>query len=137
MFFIRRLVTYASAVFLFLLSIFSVVLCFNEKTNKFARDLIEDLFMAGYKDMTARIIVLTVATLFLLFSIGVIFSLLKFGRRDKTLKLESPFGEVKVSVGAIEDYINMIRSEIKGVKEIRPKIFLRRGKIKIYVRTTL
>jgi len=31
----------------------------------------------------------------------------------------------------------MIRSEIKGVKEIRPKIFLRRGKIKIYVRTTL
>jgi len=88
MFFIRRLVTYVSAVFLFLLSIFSVILCFNEKSNKMARDLIEDLFMAGYKDMTARIIVLTVATLFLLFSIGVIFSLLKFGRRDKTLNLK-------------------------------------------------
>jgi hypothetical protein len=136
-FLLRRVLLYSAAVFLLVLSVFTVMLGYSEITNKFARELLNDAFLHIYKDLDVRIIALTVATLFLLLSLAAIFSAIKFRRRESTFKFESPYGEVKVSVGAIEDYLNVLKNEIKGVKDIRPKVFLRKGKLKVYLRVAL
>ncbi|MEI6846121.1 MAG: alkaline shock response membrane anchor protein AmaP, partial [Candidatus Firestonebacteria bacterium] len=95
------------------------------------------VFLFVYQELTVRIITQTISILLLLLCLGVFFAALKLRRRDKTYKLESPYGEIKVSVGAIEDYIKMIKTEIAGVKDLSPKVFLRKGKVKIYVRMSL
>ena len=137
MLFFRKFLMYISAVFLFVFCVFSVLLTANIDTNKWVRDLLDNVFALVFKDLTVRIIVLTIATILLIFCLGVVFSAIKFGRRDKTYKVESPYGEVRVSIGAIEDYLNMVKAEVRGVKDMRPKVFLRKGKIKMYVRITL
>ena len=137
MIFLRKFVMYVSALFLFILSVFSVLLVINKDSNKWIRDILDDVFAVIFKDLTIRIIVLTIATLFLMLCLSVIFSAIKFGRRDRTFGIDSPYGEVKVSIGAIEDYLNVVKSDVKGVKDIRPKVFLRKGKLKIYTRVSL
>ncbi|MEI7904193.1 MAG: alkaline shock response membrane anchor protein AmaP [Candidatus Firestonebacteria bacterium] len=137
MFLLRRLLLYVSALFLFVLCGFTVLLGFNEVTNKWARELLDTAFIHVYLDLPVRIIALTVATIFLLLALGTSFSALASRRREKTYKFDSPYGDVKVSLGALEDYLNVMKNDVRGVKDIRPRVFLRKGRIKVYLRATL
>ena len=137
MFLLKRILLYSASIFLLILSGFTVLLGYTEASNKWVRGLLDVAFSDVYLYLPIRIIALTIATIFLLFSLGVIFSALTSGRREKMYKFDSPYGDVKVSVGAIEDYLNVMKNDVRGVKDIRPRVFLRKGRIKVYLRVTL
>ncbi len=137
LFLLKRFLQYISAGFLFVLSVFCVLLGFNENVNKTVRYFLDQVFTHIYTDLDVRIIVLTVATIFLLLSLGAIVSAIKFGRREQTLGIDSPYGRVGVSAGAVEDYLAMLKNDIKGVRNIFPKVFLRKGKVKVYMKVSL
>jgi hypothetical protein len=113
------------------------VLGFDLETNTKIRAVLDTIFKAVHDDITVRILALTFSALMIFIISSITFFAVKFGRRDRTFKIESPYGEVKISIGAIEDYINNIKSELAGVKEIKPRVYLRKGKLKIYIRVSL
>lgn len=135
--FLRKLLISISGIILLVTSIIGLLLGFDIETNEWIRNIVSSNAEKIYTDITTRTIVLVVSAVFLLLCITVLFSVVKFRRREKTIRLKSPYGEVRVSLGAIEDFIKMIKDQIKGVKEIRTKVFVRSVGLKIYVKVSL
>lgn len=128
---------YISAIILLIFSIEGALAGFNETSNQWIKIFVNDVLTVIYTDLTLRIITLTLSIILLLFCVAFIVSSIKFRRRERTVILKSPYGEVKVSLGAIEDFIKMLKGKIKGVKEIRPKVYVRKAGLKIYVKVSL
>lgn len=137
MYFLRKLLIAISGIILLVASTLGLFLCFDIETNEWIRNVINSYTQKMYVDITLRTTTLVVSAVFLLLCITVLFSVVKFRRREKTVKLKSPYGEVRVSLGAIEDFIKMIKDQIRGVKEIRPKVFVRPTGLKIYAKVSL
>jgi len=134
---LRKLLMYISAIVLLIFAIEGVLAGFNETSNQWIKTFVNDSLTLIYNDLTLRIVTLTLSILLLLLCIAFIVSAIKFRRRERTVILKSPYGEVKVSLGAIEDFIKMLKGKIKGVKEIRPKVYVRKAGLKIYVKVSL
>ncbi|MEK6645804.1 MAG: alkaline shock response membrane anchor protein AmaP [Candidatus Firestonebacteria bacterium] len=134
---LRKLLMYISAIILLIFSIEGALAGFNETSNQWIKIFVNDVLTVIYTDLTLRIITLTLSIILLLFCVAFIVSSIKFRRRERTVILKSPYGEVKVSLGAIEDFIKMLKGKIKGVKEIRPKVYVRKAGLKIYVKVSL
>jgi uncharacterized alkaline shock family protein YloU len=106
-------------------------------TNKWIRVNVDLLSQVLYEDKFLRILTVVISGIFLLTCLSALFSLIKFRRREKMISLKSPYGAINISFGAIEDFIKMLKDYIKGVKELKPKLFLRKGGIKVYIRASL
>ena len=134
---LRRGLVIISGLFLLIFTIVGILASFDKYTNSLVVILFQHLNTAILTDFGLKIIILIISIVLFLFCISVIFSILRFNRREKTVSLKSPYGEVKVSLGAIEDFIKNIKDQIKGIKEIRAKVFARPNGIKIYSKVTL
>lgn len=135
--FLRRMIVFISGIFLLIFSAIGILISFNKESNMWLKNLYDGFNIQILEDFNLKMSVLTISAILLILCISVIFSLLRFNRREKTVSLDSPYGEVKVSLGAIEDFIKNIKDQIKGIKEIRPKVFVRPAGIKIYVKVGL
>lgn len=58
-------------------------------------------------------------------------------RRQKTIAIENPDGQVTVSLTAIEDFIRRSAHELPEVKELRCDVVARKGRIVVSARATL
>lgn len=58
-------------------------------------------------------------------------------RTERTVVLESPLGEIMVSLGAIEDFSRVVKNQVKGVKDIKGKVISTRKGMKVTARVTL
>ena len=110
---LRKLLMYISAIILLIFSIEGALAGFNETSNQWIKIFVNDVLTVIYTDLTLRIITLTLSIILLLFCVAFIVSSIKFRRRERTVILKSPYGEVKVSLGAIEDFIKMLKGKLK------------------------
>ncbi len=134
MMWIRRLTESVSMIIVLVFSFEGFFISFSSQSNVWIRNQVDVLTLRLFEDPTLRALTLVVSILCLIMFLSAVVSLAKFGRREKTVSLKSPYGEVAVSLGAIEDFIKVIKDRVSGVKELRPKVFARADGLKIYVR---
>ena len=76
---------------------------------------------------------------FLLILINISIAQLSIGRlrRHKTIAFENPYGQVTVSLSAIEDYIKKLTHRMTEIKEIRSSIFASKSGIEVATKAVL
>ncbi len=70
---------------------------------------------------------------------GVYFVLgnIKASRRERTVVLQNPIGEVKVSLPAIEDFARVLKGKIEGLRDIKGRVIYRRRGLKVSARISV
>lgn len=137
MLFLKKFLTVIAVLVVLLFSVELFFISLTEGTNLWILQLIEATTKHLYQDPNLRMVTLGLSGLFLLTCISFIPSLIFFNRREKTISLTTPYGEVQVALGAIEDFVKIAKDHVPGVHELRPKIFVRGHGLKIYVRAAL
>jgi len=76
---------------------------------------------------------------FFLILINISIAQLSIGKlqRRKTIAFENPYGQVTLSLTAIEDYIKKLTHKMSEVKEIRSSVFAGKSGIEVIVKTVL
>ncbi len=70
---------------------------------------------------------------------GVYFVLgnIKASHRERTVVLQNPIGEVKVSLPAIEDFARVLKGKIEGLRDIKGRVIFRRRGLKVSARISV
>ncbi len=58
-------------------------------------------------------------------------------RRERTVVLQNPMGEVMVSLPAIEDFARVLKGKIDGLRDIRGRVLYTRRGLKVTARITI
>jgi|GEM_PF-2291711 len=130
----RRFIVGLGSIVLLALSVAGLVATVSQKTNEQLKDFAEVILTKMHDDQTLQILILIFSAMIVLICLSVLFTTISFPRRERTIILTGPHGEVRVTLGAIEDFIKMLRTRVDGVKEMRPKVFIRATGLKIYIK---
>lgn len=92
----------------------------------------------GYvvEGLAGRALALLLGLLILLMLIYLIFGNIQSARRQRTVVLENPNGEVLVSLPAIEDFSRILKGKIDGLRDIKGKVVFSRRGLKVSARIT-
>ncbi len=134
---LRKVLVVLSGLVVLLFAVELLLISLTEPTNVWMLQQSQDITQALYRDPTLRMISLGSSGIFLLTCLSVFFSMISFGRREKTISLPTPYGEVTIALGAIEDFIKVAKDHVQGVHELRPKVFVRGNGLKIYIRASV
>jgi len=137
MIFLRKLLVVVSALVVFLFAVELFLISLSAASNAWMLERINSITTYLYQDPSLRVLTLTLSALLLLTCLSVILSLISFGRRERVITLKTPYGDVSIALGAIEDFVKVAKEHISGVQDLRPKVFVRGQGLKIYVRASL
>ncbi|MCK5219089.1 alkaline shock response membrane anchor protein AmaP [bacterium] len=62
---------------------------------------------------------------------------IKTSRRERTVVLQNPIGEVKVSLPAIEDFARVLKGRIEGLRDIKGRVIYGRRGLKVSARISV
>ena len=86
---------------------------------------------------TGRGIALLAGLLLLVIFTYLVWGNIQSARRERTVVLKNPLGEVLVSLAAIEDFARVLKGKIEGLKEIKGRVVYRRRGLKVSARITV
>ena len=86
---------------------------------------------------TGRGIALLAGMLLLVIFIYLVWGNIQSARRERTVVLKNPLGEVLVSLSAIEDFARVLKGKIEGLKDIKGRVIFRRRGLKVSARITV
>jgi|GEM_PF-952167 hypothetical protein len=114
----------------------------THSANQWALSTSQSLINALANTDTAKIIAIRIAVLimgvfFISVALFTIFGNIEKRRSERTVVLESPLGEIMVSLGAIEDFSRVVKNQVKGVKDIKGKVISTRKGLKVTAHVTL
>lgn len=84
-----------------------------------------------------RAISLIVGLVLLLFMVYYVIGNLQASRRERTVVLQTPMGEVLVSLPAIEDFARVLKGKIEGLRDIKGRVIYTRRGLKVSARVTV
>ena len=84
-----------------------------------------------------RAFVLALGAALLLFVAYTLWWNVQASRRERTVVLQNPMGEVMVSLPAIEDFDRILRGKIEGLKDIRGRVVDTRRGLRVSARITV
>lgn len=113
----------------------AVLIAFSLRTESL--DLIVN--MMGYLSKANNLRLGMAATGLLLILVNISIAQLSMGklRKRKTIAFENPYGQVTVSLSAIEDYIKKLTQKMTEIKEIKSNIFATKTGIEVNAKAAL
>ncbi len=84
-----------------------------------------------------RLVALCFGLLLLLLLFYFIWGNVQLSRRERTVVLQNPMGEVLVSLSAIEDFARVLKGKIEGLRDIKGRVVFRRRGLKVSARITV
>ncbi|MCD4813388.1 alkaline shock response membrane anchor protein AmaP [bacterium] len=99
-------------------------------------------FIAGplvyvVEGMTGRVVAFAIGLLLLASLIYLLLGNLQAARRERTVVLQNPMGEVMVSLPAIEDFARVLKGRIEGLRDIKGRVTYTRKGLKVVARITI
>lgn len=96
-------------------------------------------FMSGplayaLESITGRVAALVIGALILAGLASYGWAAVQTSRRERTVVLKSPLGDVLVSLPAIEDFARVLRGKIDGLREIKGRVWYTRKGLKVTAR---
>jgi len=135
-YFNRIIIIINTALFL-VVGAFGISISINDTASKWSRGLIENLAVYLSSSIAARIIVLVFSIFLIFIALFTIFGNLETRRQERTVVLESPLGDIMVSLSAIEDFSKVIKNQIDGVKDIKGKVYAKRKRMDVRAKVVL
>jgi len=137
----RIIIAINTLLFLFV-GVMFIAISTTQTANQWSLNAAQNFINSLAKTDTAKIIAIRLVVLLLgIFLIAValftMFGNLEKRRTERTVVLESPLGEIMVSLGAIEDFSRVVKNQVKGVKDIKGKVISTRKGMKVTARVTL
>jgi hypothetical protein len=86
---------------------------------------------------TGRGIALLAGLLLLVIFVYLVWGNIQSARRERTVVLKNPLGEVLVSLAAIEDFARVLKGKIEGLRDIKGRVVYRRRGLKVSARITV
>jgi uncharacterized alkaline shock family protein YloU len=86
---------------------------------------------------TGRGIALLAGLLLLVIFVYLVWGNIQSTRRERTVVLKNPLGEVLVSLAAIEDFARVLKGKIEGLRDIKGRVVYRRRGLKVSARITV
>ena len=140
-YFNRIIIIINTALFLFVGGIF-IAVSSTHVANQWLLNTMQNAINSLAGSDTAKIIAIRLAVfftgLFFIFTaLFTIFGNMEKRRSERTVVLESPLGEIMVSLGAIEDFSRVVKNQINGVKDIKGKVISTRKGLRVTAHVTL
>lgn len=117
-------------VFIALLLIFSLkcfLVCFRIMEEEYLLSLIRYNLHLIYTESVTRIILIAIGLALFLLALYLIWVKQKMLQQLAYVKVDTDFGEIKISIYSLEQIILNILSEIDGVNKIKPEIQIQKG----------
>lgn len=140
-YFNRIIIIINTALFLLAGAMF-IAVSFTPATNQWllstTQNIINSLANSDTTKVFAiRITVFSTGLFFIFIALFTIFGNIEKRRSERTVVLESPLGEIMVSLGAIEDFSRVVKNQINGVKDIKGKVISTRKGLRVTAHVTL
>ena len=140
-YFNRIIISINTALFLLAGAMF-IAVSFTPDTNQWllstTQNIIKSLANSDTTKVFAiRITVFSTGLFFIFIALFTIFGNIEKRRSERTVVLESPLGEIMVSLGAIEDFSRVVKNQINGVKDIKGKVISTRKGLRVTAHVTL
>ncbi|HRU38424.1 MAG TPA: alkaline shock response membrane anchor protein AmaP [Candidatus Goldiibacteriota bacterium] len=125
-------------VFLFaFFGIFTASISISSTANKLWLQWVQTLANYLNQSMPARISLLSFGIFLLAIAILTVIANIESKRSERTVVLQSPHGEILVSLSAIEDFSKVVKNEIDAVKEIKGRVLSKRKGLTVIAKVTL
>lgn len=122
---------------LIVLSLISIVSAINPAVILTVGDLIAGPLAYAVEGVMGRGIVLLIGIAILLFLLYLLVGNVQAARRERTVVLQNPTGEVMVSLPAIEDFARVLKGKIEGLRDIKGKVIYSRRGLKVSARVSI
>jgi len=133
----NRVILIISTLLFIISGFFCVSVSINQKANLWTLDIVQVIVGAMSASVAARIIVFTFGLFLIAVALLTIIGNIENSRAERTVVLTSPLGDILVSLSAIEDFSRVVRSKVKGVKDIKGKVLSKKKGIDITAKVTL
>jgi len=100
-------------------------------------DLISGPLSYALEGSAGRAISLISGLVLLLIVVYYILGNVQASRRERTVVLQTPLGEVLVSLPAIEDFARVLKGKIEGLRDIKGRVIYTRRGLKVSARVTV
>jgi hypothetical protein len=101
---------------------FFIMVSINQSANKWMADTMNILITYLNTSFTIRIIVLLIGAIAVFTAVITVFGNIRSKINERTVILQSPLGDILVSLSAIEDFSKVIKNQIAGIKDIKGKV---------------
>jgi uncharacterized alkaline shock family protein YloU len=119
------------------LGILSVAAAFYPPIILSVGDFISGPLAYSLEGSVGRLAALGTGAVLLLLLFYFIWGNLQLSRRERTVVLQNPLGEVLVSLSAIEDFARVLKGKIEGLRDIKGRVIFRRRGLKVSARITV
>jgi hypothetical protein len=125
-------------IFLFSFSgVFAVSISLNQDANKWWLNAVQTLANYLNQSMPARISLLSFGIFLIAIALLTIIGNIESKKNERTVVLQSPHGDILVSLSAIEDFSRIVKNEISGVKDIKGRVLSKRKGLYVTAKVTL
>jgi len=100
-------------------------------------DLIAGPLTYAVEGLTGRSIAVVVGLALLVMVFSLAMGNIRAARRERTVVLQNPLGEVMVSLPAIEDFSRVLKGRIEGLRDIKGRVIYGRRGLKVSARITV
>lgn len=125
-------------IFLFaFFGIFAASISLNMDANKWWLSAVQTLANYLNQSMPARISLLSFGIFLIAVALLTVIGNLESKKNERTVVLQSPHGDILVSLSAIEDFSRIVKNEIEGVKDIKGRVLSKRKGLFVTAKVTL
>lgn len=100
-------------------------------------DAISGPLSYALEGMSGRLASLAIGVILLGVAVYFVLGNLQAVRRERTVVLQTPMGEVLVSLPAIEDFARVLKNRIEGLRDIKGRVIYTRRGLKVSARVTV
>jgi len=133
----NRLIIVLNTLLFICLGVFGVAITITTATHDWASSMANNAFGAISTTPTAKFIVLGFSLFFLLIALMTIIGNIERRLSERSVMLESPMGEIRVSLAAIEDFSRIVKNQVEGVKDIKGRVISSRKGLNVTAKVTL
>lgn len=132
----RIIIAINTLLFIFVGS-FGVLMSVNVPSNKWAAEIADIAINYMNANSTARIAVLLFSLILILIALMTIVGNIEKRKNERSVVLQSPHGDILVSLSAIEDFSRVVKNQVEGVRDIKGKVYSKRKGLDVTAKVTL
>ena len=133
----NQIIIIANTLLFLAVGAFGISISATAKANKWTLDIVENFIEYLNISVTARIIIFSLGLFLILVALMTIIGNIEKMRVERTVTLESPLGEIMVSLASIEDFSRIVKNQISGVKDIKGRVLSTRKGLSVTAHVTL
>ena len=118
----NRIILIINTLLFLIVGFFCMSVSINQKANLWTLDIVQVIVGALNASVAARIIVFIFGVFLIAVALLTIIGNIENRRVERTVVLQSPHGDIQVSLSAIEDFSRVVKSKIRSVKDIKGRV---------------